>query len=140
MEKSFKQLSEENFKKHYDRHYNNFVKKWKQERDEEYDRLYKEHYEKHFEKFLFGVCIKKTKPMSSINTISQRVIDYSLDNSSGTLLSKTAIKQVVSLTKREINKGVDVGMSWVDNQIMENESVRGGYLVKASDFLTAVKQ
>jgi predicted nucleic-acid-binding protein len=59
--------------------------------------------------------------MKTQKEVVQKVIDWSIDNSSGTILSKTAIEKVISECYKNLTK---CNAEFVDNLIAENESTR----------------
>lgn len=68
-----------------------------------------------------------------IKELTEKIIEHSKENTAGTLLTEDGIKIVLSFCDEKTDSP-----SFVDARISENES-NEGYLVKAADFLDALK-
>lgn len=66
---------------------------------------------------------------------TEEIIEFAADNTAGTTLDWDAINNVVE----EMLKAGKIDFSSIDKLIADNES-QGGFLVKASDFIYAVKK
>ena len=73
--------------------------------------------------------------MKTQEQVVNQIVCWSQDNSSGTIVSRTNIKKIVA---NIFNEPKGLSLSRIEDLVEANESVRQGYLVKASDIVSAL--
>ena len=73
--------------------------------------------------------------MKTQEQVVNQIVCLSLDNSSGIIVSRTNIKKIVSDI---FNEPKGLSLMKIEEMIESNESVRQGYLIKASDIVAVL--
>jgi uncharacterized alkaline shock family protein YloU len=73
--------------------------------------------------------------MKTQKEVVEKIIEWSLENSSGTIVSRTNIEKIVS---NIFNEPKGLTLSRIEDLVESNESARCGFLIKASDIVSAL--